>query len=291
MNSESDEFTNDPVPPPDEEAPWLSGTPVEPHEVVDVGVDPRVPWPERHGLAKLKRALQLQGRAFVHRRGARDEARREIRDALREAASATYWLEDTKHLTNAHFVLHQIGRFAHSAFAEDCTLQWTGREYEHTCPVRIAHKRFGVSPEMVVLQVTCSLCGSDMSQCDHLHEHVYRVRGGAPGSPSGRCRVCTKTECDHGPATTYLATPTEIISKIEKVDGIAFVSRPVQPDARLGSLPVSTSSLASQFGDDFKPGMKVSCHYCAGPCQGFDYLDLPQGDEPADVLSVVERTG
>ena len=262
----------DPPPPDDPAEAWLSGIEVEPRQVIDGGLDPRPPWRVRRGLAEMRRALRLQSDAFFHQFGQRDEARREIRAALSAAAASTYWLEGTEFLTNAHFVLHSIGEYALDEFSEDCHLEWTGSRYEHTCPVPIAHKRFGFSPGLIVEEVICSLCGQDAAECTHLPHHLYRVRGGQKYSQDGNCPVCLQKKCDHDPDTTYLVTPTSRISKITHVEEISIVATPVQPEARLRSVPVETEALKRHLGPEFEAGMKVTCSECAQACQGFTYM-------------------
>jgi hypothetical protein len=232
--------------------------------------------------------LRLQGDAFFHGFGQREDARLEIRAALSVAASSTYWLEGTEFLTNAHFVLHSIGKYALDEFAEDCHLEWTRSRYEHTCPVAVAHKRFGFSPGMIVEEITCSLCGQDAAECAHLSDHIYRVRGSQKYSPDGNCPVCLQEECNHHSDVTYLVSPVLRISKITHVEEISIVATPVQPEARLRSVPVETEALKRHLGPKFELGMKVTCSECAQTCQGFTYLSGLENEDPqrgADELS------
>jgi hypothetical protein len=251
----------------------VSALAVEPHEIRDAGFDLRPTFVVREGARIRRRARRLFATACLNSINAREEARVQIREVLRVAASATYWLEDTNLIMNAHFDLHVMGRFAREEFSRDCRLHWTGSQYEQTCPVAIAHKRFGNSPEFIVRNKVCSLCGSDPADCPHVRDHLYRVRGGQADSPSGRCRVCANDKCDHDPAKTYLTNPTSIIIKIERLEALALVAKPRQPSARLTSLPAGTAKeMAEHFGPEFEPGMRLNCDRCLNPCPGFTYL-------------------
>lgn len=199
--------------------------------------DPRSPRRVRAGLAIGRTARRTFGSACLNMMNDLEKAGQEIREAIRLIASATYWLEDTNHFNAAHDDLHTFGSFAREHFPDDCALHWDGNTYSHICPVPIAHKRFGFSPEMVVKRHLCSLCGDDASECPHLPSQLYRVRGGPDFSPSGRCRVCMKDECDHDPNTRYLVTQVRIVDKIERMDGVAMLARTVQPNARLTAVP------------------------------------------------------
>lgn len=243
-------------------------------EILDLGSDPRPPYYIRQGLRVRRDARRLYGQALLNSLNADEEARRQIRQALALAAEATYWLEDTEYLLEAHRDLHVMGRTAREQFGEDCHLVWTGSGYEQRCPVAIAHKRFGNSPELIVSKKICSLCGDDASECRHIGYHLYAVRGGRVNSPTGRCRVCARETCDHTPEARYLTNPTSIISKIERIEAVAIVSKPRQPTARFVALPVDTKDLAAELGRQFKPGMRVSCEKCLMACEGFTYMRL-----------------
>jgi hypothetical protein len=62
-----------------------------------------------------------------------------------------------------------------------------------------------------------------------------------------------------------------------KAREISIVRRPVEPEARLSALPVSTDDLVSEFGPGFKPGMEVSCNRCLSDCWGFEELPMFSG--------------
>jgi hypothetical protein len=256
----------------DEEEFPLSAEPVAPGAIVDAGLDQREPYSVRQGLRLLKRATRAYGVSLRLADLEQERAHRLIRGSLEMAASATYWLDGSPHLTDAHFQIHQIGRSARELFPEGCHLFWTGSSYEHRCPVPIAHKRFGNSATLIVARRRCSLCGEDVSECPHLPHHMYRARGGPASSPWGRCPLCHEEACKHDPSKTFLVRPVAIVEEVVRVEEISLVSRPKQPDARFTALPVETEAVAAALGSDFNVGMQVSCSQCLQPCGGFTYL-------------------
>lgn len=248
----------------------LSAEAVGPGEVVDAGPDPRPRYHVREGRRRRVRYRQLFGRAL---RAVDPLAAEElVREALSLAASASYWLEGTDDFANVHREIHEMGRFAREHHPRGCRLTHGERGYEQRCPVAISHKRFGFSPGMVVRRFTCSLCGDDVADCSHCHNRLYRVRGGPADSPTGRCRVCSRDECDHSPERTYLATMSSVAGEIVEMTEVSLVARPVQPDARLTAIPVSTPNLRATLGAGFVIGTRVDCNRCLEPCPGFDYL-------------------
>jgi hypothetical protein len=262
----------------------ISEVEVGPGEIVDAGRDTRPPHRIRTGLAIRRTARRTFGSACLNLINEPEGSRTDIREAIRLMASAMNWLEDTDDFDRAHNDLHAYGRFAREHFPEDCALRWDENDntYSHICPVAVAHKRFGFSPEMVIKRHLCSLCGDDASECPHLPSQLYRVRGGPGSSPSGRCRVCIESVCDHDPETTYLVTQVRIVDKIERMDAVAMVARPVQPDARLSAVPIDTQSLVEHLGPGFAPGMRVQCSQCLESCGGFTRPSALIEDDPDD---------
>ncbi|MDE0805861.1 MAG: hypothetical protein OSA99_21365, partial [Acidimicrobiales bacterium] len=165
--------------------------------------DETVPWPVEHG-SELRRQARRQFGQGVMLTGVDDEeAEDAIRQALSTAASAYNWLEGTEHEEAAHADLHRYGHYARQYFPGGCELGWTGRSYEHRCPVAVAHKRIGFSIGFTGKRF-CSVCGEDLSECEHVPGQFYDVEGG-PNS-EGRCRVCLAEACNtHVPGLTYRA--------------------------------------------------------------------------------------
>lgn len=197
------------------------------------------------------------------------------RKALSLQFSAFNWLEDTDREEDAHRELHEMGRSTRTRFPDGCVLTWNGSSYEHRCPVRLCHKRFGFSPGMTVGKRICSICGDDISECPHLGDQLYTVRGG-PGA-SGYCPVCAMQvgdrACDHSSNETFEVEPVSIITEIDRLEEISLVPRPQQPDARLTAIPVDGEALKDALGLVFSYGIDtVTCSACFNPCSGFDRM-------------------
>jgi hypothetical protein len=201
-------------------------------------------WIVAEGRARRRRAQgQLAEVELLLLRGHDAEAEAAARSSLAGLASSLNWLEDTDEFDEAHRLLDLAGEYVRRTFG--CSLHWTGSGYEQRCPVAIAHKRIGVSPEIVLDGWDCTICGSDAETCEHIAGRVY---DGEPCARSAR-----------GPM---------------RVLGVAWVTRPDQPDARLTALPVSTEALRSAMPPEWQPGAPVSCDRCLLPCEGVEEFDL-----------------
>lgn len=77
-------------------------------QIEDVGIDPRAPYPVRQGLRLQRDARRLFGLALLENINQPELSRVTIRRAIETAASATYWLEGSDKLTNAHYDLHLL---------------------------------------------------------------------------------------------------------------------------------------------------------------------------------------
>jgi hypothetical protein len=192
------------------------------------------------------------------------------RQALSREASAFNWLEDSAWEEATHHELHRMGTTVHELFPDGCHLEWTDARYEHRCPVRIVHKRFGFSPSLRVRKKLCMICDGDASECPHLPNRLYPVV--ACRDDDGRCRICRESSCDHQPGIEYMTRMTVQITEIVAADEVSIVPRPVQPDARLIGVPIDTASLVAALGQDFTPGMEVHCSMCELPCDGVDRM-------------------
>jgi hypothetical protein len=213
-------------------------------------------WVIEYGLNRLKAAqAEIAEVELLLLRGRRKEAEETARSSLRTFASAMNWLEDTDHFDNAHRLLDLAGKYVRLTFG--CWLHRDGKSYEQRCPVALAHKRIGFSPELVVTRYTCTICGEDAATCPHIVGRDY------DGVMCGRQA-----------------------SEIGHLSAIAWVRRPAQPDARLHSITVSVDDLRSALPKAWKPGMPVSCDRCLEDCEGveefdFDELAPSPEDDPA----------
>ena len=194
------------------------------------------------------------------------------RRSLKLYRSALDWAEDTDLEDEAHQAMDDAGRWVCETFG--CHLERSGDEYFRTCPVDLGHNRIGFSIGGRAARRICSLCGEDVSECEHLPHTSYLV----PGGPAdlGWCRVCLEEECEHNPEARYSASVVSRIVELE-IEEISLVSRPAHPEARIHRLSVDSAELREALGPDFVPGMEVRCHKCLDPCGGLIRHNLPHG--------------
>jgi hypothetical protein len=190
-------------------------------------------------------------------------AERDAREGLRLYAGSLDWAEDTQWEDEAHRRMDGAGRWVRSTFG--CNLARTGSSYKQTCPVAIAHNRLGLSVGGVARVRLCSLCGNDVSECEHLPQTAYLVPGGQ--DDLGWCRVCLKESCNHSPNEEYRVSVVSIIREME-VEEVSLVSKPAHPEARFVEIGIPASDLLAELGEGFVPGMDVSCDKCLKPCSG-----------------------
>ena len=86
----------------------------------------------------------------------------------------------------------------------------------------------------------CSLCGDDLSECEHTPGTSYLVPGGV--SSLGWCRVCLQETCEHTPDQNHRVSVVGIIKEMDLVE-VSFVPKPVDLEqyrvrrqARVGGL-------------------------------------------------------
>jgi hypothetical protein len=207
----------------------------------------------------------------------RNMAEREARDALQLYARSLDWAEDTPLEDDAHQAMDAAGKWVRTTFG--CRLNREGTTYKETCPVSLAHNRIGFSIGGSATRI-CSLCGEDLSECEHLPGTAYMV----PGGPStlGWCRVCGEEDCqDHAPDQRYRVAVTSMIQDVE-VDEISLVSKPAVPEARIFQRSIPTADLQAALGDGFAPGMEVSCDKCLNPCGGLTKHEMSLGHGDRD---------
>jgi hypothetical protein len=231
-----------------------------------------------------RRASQSRLRADVKRRfetakrladQAPAAAEAEARRAIGASAKAFWRAEETEYEDREHDLMHELGRWTRQTFG--CSVSFDGKEYKQRCPIAIAHKRLGFSIAFVADRI-CSICGGDLSECPHLRQRAYWVRGGI--GPSGQCPVCLSEQgCSHRNDHLYRVSVVSIIREIRELPSISLVSRPAMPEARLTELPISNRDLVRSLGQGFRPGMPLSCDECLRPCTGFGELPADLGTE------------
>lgn len=198
-------------------------------------------------------------------------AERQAREALGQLARSLDWAEDTDAEAEAHRLMDAAGAWVRQTFG--CRLARSGTTYQQTCPVALAHNRIGFSIGGVATR-TCSLCGGDFSECEHMPGTAYMVPGGA--ADLGWCRVCLKETCDHLESAQYRVSVVAIIREMN-VDEVSLVGKPAHPEARLMAISVPVSDLKAALGVEFAPGMEVACDRCLQPCEGLIRHEVPHG--------------
>ena len=109
----------------------------------------------------------------------------------------------------------------------------------------LAHKRIGFSPEHLVRRYECSICNQNPVDCPHISGREY-----------------DDDVCVYKP------------KGFEPIGGIALVSRPAQPDARITVEPMTGGKLRPFLPADWKPGTPVSFNRCLHECAGVEEVDL-----------------
>lgn len=192
-----------------------------------------------------------------------DAAEQVARTALHAFAHALNWAEDSPREETVHQRLDEAGGWIRTIFG--CVLEQEGKSYFETCPVKLGHVRVGLSVGGTACR-TCSLCGEDLSECEHHRGVAYLVPGGVTDLPW--CRVCTNSTCiKHSPGQTYRTGLVALIREMDLVE-ISFVSKPAQPDARIQRQSIDTADLRTALGEGWAPGMPVNCDFCLQSCRG-----------------------
>jgi hypothetical protein len=99
---------------------------------------------------------------------------------------------------------------------------------------------------------------------------AYMVPGGT--SELGWCRVCVQESCDHKSSQQYRAGVVAIIKQMD-LQEVSLVCKPAHPEARMTEISILVSDLREALGDQFTPGMEVSCDRCLLPCEGLTKHD------------------
>lgn len=215
---------------------------------------------ERREEAQRLRSLAASRLSGAYRD--RIEAEQLARSALGFYARSLDWAEDTEMESEAHELMDRAGRWVNATFG--CQITWNGSSYVRDCPVALAHNRIGLSVGGIAKR-KCSLCGLDVSECDHLPGTAYLVPGGS--EELGWCRICLAEQCDHSADDIERVSMVSIIHEME-LEEVSIVDKPAQPEARITALSLSTKSIRRSMGLTFVPGDAVPCDRCAGSCDG-----------------------
>jgi hypothetical protein len=237
---------------------------------LDRPTDESGPWSIQKGRSLIKDArrehLIAQRLIDFDRASSEDHSRRSLAIARR----ALHWLEDGPLEDEAHALLHEYGLWTRERFRDGCVFGWNGDHYEHICPVTLGHQRWGFSIGFTGDRI-CSICGQDLSECDHFVGRWYEVTGGP--NARGHCRVCAKQECtEHLPSKIYRASCMSIVT-VGEIHEVSIVGRPAQPDARPNVCQVPDDVVFENMGTDFEFGQTLHCNFCQQSCSGFAEIE------------------
>ncbi|WP_299928889.1 hypothetical protein [uncultured Nocardioides sp.] len=250
---------------PADEGPPPSWTSKIPSARVDALIDERLD--EADELAALAQRMLAQHPPEVPSVNADAEAIA-VR-ALGRYRSALDWAEDTDREHEVHERLDAAGKRKRHAFG--CKIEYEDNTYYETCPVSLGHVRVGLSVGGTATRL-CSLCGEDISACEHDPTHTYLVPGGS--AVRDYCRICVESDCKkHKSHLLYEATPVAIVTQLS-VDEVSIVARPAQPDARIYRQSIDMKELERELGADFRPGMTLHCNKCLSECGGLKQVSL-----------------
>src|ERR1700722_3299962 len=192
------------------------------------------------------------------------DSNKAARKAIEESAQAFWWADEGPLEEKQHRLVHEIGRWTRINFG--CSVPYRDGYYHQTCPASLIHLRAGLSiGSSTVLR--CSICGEDLSECLHVRGRTYWIRGGQ--STGSGCSICQKHTCNHRSDHLYRARVIAIVIS-GKIHEVSIVRRPANPSARFMDLPLGANDdLKDAIGENFEPGMPLSCNKCLLPCPGF----------------------
>jgi hypothetical protein len=208
---------------------------------------------------------QGQGAAYL---GALEERARAALDA---AVDAFDHLEDTALASDAHAWAHTIGELVAGLFG--CRAQPENDRWFDVCRLSLMHLRVGMSPGFVASR-HCSICGCDLTVCDHIPGVAYPVVAGRQAG--GRCTICDSASCvTHTPGATYPVVAHPITRQADLRE-ISAVARPRDPLARHNAVEIPAWAVASLPNHD-AANASLHCEWCAAPCTGFTSVEEALG--------------
>ena len=189
------------------------------------------------------------------------DLREPIEAAVQNSMDALNFFEDTELCETAHALVHQAAALRFGFLG--CTLRLADGGVRSDCPVRIAHQRWGLSPELVT-EWLCSVCQQRFDSCVHIPGEEYEVV--IDRSEAG-CSACFDPQCDHQHGETAMVVAHQIAASIQTV-AIAMVARPRDPRARV----VETSITVPPESELYRliEAGEGRCRACILPCTGFE---------------------
>jgi len=244
------------VPPPvNLDYPW------SPDAGRDLVTSRRAQWREtRRLLARASSSL-----AAPKPQGATDlrALEKRARAALDTAVDAFDHLEDTNLASDAHALAHTIAELVAGLFG--CWAERENGRWFDVCRLSLMHLRVGMSAGFSGRR-HCSICGCDLTLCDHMPGVAYPVVAGR--KPDGRCTICDSDICHtHTPGVTYPAVPHAITRQAD-LHEISAVARPRDPLARHNAIEIPPYAVTSLPNHD-AANASLRCEQCMAPCTGF----------------------
>ncbi|MCW2881310.1 MAG: hypothetical protein JWQ95_5410 [Sphaerisporangium sp.] len=234
------------VPPPlDLSAPWI------PHEGLAITRARQRAW------TALRKCLAAAGVDL-------DRLEQRARAALNIAVNSFDHLEDTAYASEAHDYVHRLAELTAGLFG--CVAERDGTTWFDVCRQSIMHVRMGMSVGFTA-QRHCSVCDSDLSECEHQPGQVYEKTAELDTDDS--CTICGDTECQrHSPGTTYPITAHAVVRKVEELHEISYLPRPRDPLARISKIEIPNYTL-TELPNRNSPDAVLHCHRCISFCTGF----------------------
>lgn len=187
------------------------------------------------------------------------ELREPIEAAVGNAVDALNFLEDTELLERAHDLVHQAAWLRFGFLG--CKLRVQDGAVQSDCPVRLAHRRWGFSPELKT-KWACSICNERFDSCPHIPDEEYEVVIDRSGNT---CSACQEV-CVHKDGERIVVPARRVATHVEAI-AIAMVARPRDPRARIASLSISVPT-GSELFEQCENGTAL-CTECILPCTGF----------------------
>lgn len=189
-----------------------------------------------------------------------ERLREPIEAAVDNAVDALNFLEDTELCETAHDLVHQAAWLRFGFL--NCKLQVDDGEVQSDCPVRLAHERWGFSPELKT-NWACSICHKRFDTCLHIPNREYEIVVDHAGN---KCSACSKEKCDHKDGESAIVLAQMVSTGMELI-AVAKVARPRDPRARMVSSSLDVPP-GSEIFKECENGTAV-CTACILPCTGF----------------------
>lgn len=154
-----------------------------------------------------------------------------------------------------------------------CRAQRENDRWFDVCRLSLMHLRVGMSAGFTARR-HCSLCGLDLTVCDHIPGDTYPVIAGRQAD--GGCTICNSPRClSHTPGARYPVVAHPITRQAD-LQEISTVTRPRDPLARCNAVEIPAYAIASLPNQD-DPNASLHCEWCIAPCTGFTSVEEALG--------------